>query len=788
MNTTMKKYAKVASRDFAGAGFDYLDYDTADINLSIGDLVAVPFGGRIVTGFVINLSDRTEAEKIFPVYEKIEQGNTLTPELLDLASYVSKTYMCPLSRVILSVVPPMLTNRVKEYYSISETEEFTTPKEKEILERIGKNGAIAKPDASDKRVIRSLVKKGFLVKNYRLEKPKAVPKLVKSVKLAENLQDSLTDRQKILADYLKGKDFIPCQFIIKNGIGSAAVINTLVKNKVLLCENKREDRLPSYTYIAPSDVTLTQCQQKAFDTVSAGLSQNKNEVFLLFGVTASGKTEVYIRLIEQTVKSGKTALVLLPEIALTTQVMNIFRSRFGKLVAVLHSALSSGERLDEWDRIKEGKAKIVLGARSAVFAPLENIGLVIVDEEHDGGYKQDTQPKYHTRDLAVYRAKKNRAVCLLGSATPSVESYYKATTGEYTLINMPERVTGRQLPNVYMADLKESKYGTLVSPMLHEKIKDRLIKGEQVILLQNRRAYSTYILCPDCAWVAKCENCDVSLKFHIKSNMLVCHHCGYAIKKPEECPDCHGKYIRAYGTGTQKVEEYIKYNFPSARVLRMDRDSVTGKETLGAILNAFREHKADILVGTQMVAKGLDFPLVTLVGAINADIDLNMPDFRSGERAFQLINQVTGRAGRGTSPGEVIIQTYNPDNSVLQFAKKQDYTGFFEEESKNRKALDYPPYSRIIKASVQGKEMNELKNLMESFAKILNISNTDSDKMIIYPPMPAIIPKVNNIYRVNMMIKVKDMDYGREKILAAVFSDIKFRKRINFDIDPMFLD
>ena len=783
-------FIKVASSAFAGAGFDYLDYSDNGISLEIGDLVVVPFNTTLVTGFVINISEKSEVTDVLPIHEKIEGGNKLTPELIDLAYFVSKTYFCPLSRVILSVIPSMLMSKVKQFYTIVKREEFETPKEREILERIenGK-GHIGKLDESEKRVLRSLVKKEVLVKSFKLEAPKASPKMMRTVGLTGVTLLKPTPKQTELIDYLKDKsDYIPTTYIIKNKISTSNIINTLIEKKVLKYEDVREDRVPPWTYIAPSDITFTQGQQEAYETIKSSINDNKRETFLLFGVTASGKTEVYIKLIEEVIRGGKTALVLLPEIALTNQVMNIFKSRFGKLVAVLHSGLSAGERLDEWDRIRDGKAKIVLGARSAVFAPLTDIGLLVIDEEHDGGYKQDTPPKYNTRDVAIYRAEKNGAVCVFGSATPSVESFYKARKGEYRLLTLPERVPGRKLPTVYMSDLKVSLDKNILSPLLLNKIGEKLSKGEQIILLQNRRAYFTYIMCPDCGWGAKCPNCDVSLKYHYRTDALLCHHCGFVVKKPLECPECHNKYLKAYGTGTQKVEDYVKHSFPQARILRMDRDTTQNKGAIADILNAFRNREADVLVGTQMIAKGLDFPGVTLVGIISADIDLNMPDFRSSERTFQLLNQVTGRAGRGDIEGEVVIQTYNPQNEILKFAKAQDYVGFFESEISAREALNYPPFIRLIKVSIQGEKFKDINELIGKFKKDLDFMNKEPGKMIIYNPLPSVVPKINNIYKVNMLIKVFDMKYARDRILTLLSTNILYKRRLFFDIDPMFMD
>lgn len=783
-------FVKVASSAFSGAGFDYLDYSDKGLDLEIGDLVSVPFNNNLVIGYVINKSNKKSVDDVLPVFEKIENGNSLNNDLVDLAFYISKNYLCPLSRVILSIIPSMLTSKVKTYYAINEYDvNLLTPKESEIIDRLkNNNGIISRLDESEKRVLRSLVKKEIIVKKFKIDAFDTKPKMLKSVSLNSEYSYKLTEKQQKLVDYLEGKNNIPINYLTKNKISSKGIIDLLIEKNVLKSEYIREDRIPDFTYITPSKVELTKEQENAFNSIKSSIDNELNDTFLLYGVTASGKTEVYIRLIEEVIKKEKTALVLLPEIALTTQVMNIFKSRFGKLVAVLHSALSKGERLDEWDRIKKGNAKIVLGARSAIFAPLKDIGLIIIDEEHDGGYKQDISPKYNAKDLALYRAKKTKGVCVFGSATPSVESYYKAKIGEYKLVNMPNRVCGRKLPNVILADLKNNKQDFIITPILHEKIQDRLNKKQQIILLQNRRAYSTYVMCSDCAWVAKCKNCDVSLKYHFKSDMLVCHHCGYAIKRPSECPDCHSKYLKSYGTGTQKVEEYIRFNFPNARILRMDRDTTANKNSHSEILNSFRNHEADILVGTQMVAKGLDFPNVTLVGVINSDIDLNMPDFRSGERTFQLINQVTGRAGRGDIEGEVVIQTYNPYHEILIFAKNQDYLGLYEKEVKSRKILKYPPFVRIIKGSVSGDRMEDIKKILSDFYKDLKSINTEVDKMIIYEPLPAIVPKINKIFRANILIKTNDIDYAREKIISLLSINRLYKQRIIFDIDPVFMD
>lgn len=810
------KYARVASSFFSGSGFDYLDYIVPQgMTLKIGDGVIVPLRNQAIFGYVIKITDNSdiESDKLLYIYEKIDESQTsVTREVIELAGWVSSNYLAPLSKTITSVIPSGMQSKVKYSYELNNKSDLShlTPSERELLDYIAENkdfkiqdiiSVLNKPESSIKRLLRSLEKKSIILKKWYLAS-NSRPKYIKCIKISEVKSDKkLTVKQSAALDFIKLQtEPIPCVFMVNNKIASNAILNILVTSGICEFINVQIERIPAFSQIARFDIELSKSQKNAIEQISCAIDNACYKTFLIHGVTASGKTEVYMALIKKIIEKGKTALVLLPEIALTTQVMNIFKSRFGELVAVLHSALSEGERFDEWQRVKNNKVKIVLGARSAVFSPINNLGIIIIDEEHDSGYKQDTIPKYHTRDVAGYRAEYNNAVLVLGSATPSIESYFKAVNGDYELVEMPERVSDKQLPKVYISDLtmsavdksSEKKSPTIFSDLLYEKIKDRLEKKQQIMLMQNRRAFSTFILCRDCGWVAKCIHCDVSLKYHKKAGKLTCHHCDYKIDIPQKCPVCDSLKINAFGIGTQRVEEFVKLSFPNARVLRMDKDTTTGRGSHQKIISEFRNGNADILIGTQMIAKGLDFPNVTLVGIISADTDLNIPDFRSGERTFQLINQVAGRSGRGIELGEVIVQTFAVDNYAIQNACNNNYQDFYLTEIKEREELFYPPYSRIIKISSQGKDANEVKEYLDMMYKelfeYLLKNKVPMDSTRLYPVMPSIIPKLNDIYKFNFLIKTRFADDIKKIIKKVISKDEKLRRNLIFDIDPMFLE
>lgn len=532
---------------------------------------------------------------------------------------------------------------------------------------------------------------------------------------------------------------------------------------------------------------LTIEQQNTLNTILSSIKNKKFETILIHGVTGSGKTEIYIRAIKEIIKQDKTAIVLVPEISLTPQIVERFRNRFGYKISLWHSRLSKKERILETSKILSKEAKIVIGARSAVFIPIKNLGLIIIDEEHENSYKQEETPRYHVRNIAMERAKINSAVLILGTATPSIETYFKAMTGEFKLCTILNRVDNRVMPEIKIVDMKNEhkSRNQILSDELKENIKDRLLKKEQIILFLNRRGFSTFILCRECGYSLSCPNCDVSLTYHREGNLLMCHYCSHKEAPPLFCPSCKGTYVNFLGKGTQKVENEIKELFPDARILRMDTDVTRKKNSFENIFKTFQNRDADILIGTQMVAKGFDFPSVTLVGIISADTSLNIPDFRSSERTFQLVTQAAGRSGRGLKKGLVIIQTYNADHYSIKRAYSQSYLQFYSEEIIRRKEIRFPPFSNIINIVVKGKDEKKVSSNSEDLYRILKSEKTDD--LEIFGPSPAPLSKLEGKYRWHIVLKCKDI---RDKSLDSVKSAIeKFRVSgnvsVTVDVDPL---
>ncbi len=501
---------------------------------------------------------------------------------------------------------------------------------------------------------------------------------------------------------------------------------------------------------------MTDEQQIALDHIAASADEQKAETFLLHGVTGSGKTEVYLRAIKRVLDKGKEAIVLVPEISLTPQMTSRFKERFGPLVAVMHSALSAGEKYDEWRKIKRGEVKVVVGARSAIFAPFENIGIIILDEEHESTYKQDDTPRYHARDVAIKRAEYYNCPVILGSATPSLESYARASKGVYTMLTLTKRPKDQALPTVTVVDMREElKTGnrSMFSLPLAEAIRIRLEKGEQIVLFLNKRGFSSFVLCRDCGTVVECPNCDISLTYHRAHEQLKCHYCGHEERVPLVCPECKSEHIRFFGTGTQKAQEEIAKLFPTARVLRMDVDTTRQKGSHERLLRQFSEGQADILLGTQMIAKGLDFPNITLVGVLAADTTLHLADFRAAEKTFQLMTQVSGRAGRHELPGEVFIQTYSPEHYAIELAKAQHYEPFYNMEMAARRQYGYPPFYFVTLVQFTHEDLLKVADFAEKGARYLK-QNLSADTVVIGPTASA-ISRVNNRYRYQCLIKYK---------------------------------
>ncbi|MEB9518951.1 primosomal protein N', partial [Bacillus cereus] len=536
---------------------------------------------------------------------------------------------------------------------------------------------------------------------------------------------------------------------------------------------------------------LTEEQKQVITPILSSITNETYNPFLLYGVTGSGKTEVYLQSIAAVLKKGKEAIVLVPEIALTPQMVDRFKGRFGSQVAVLHSALSVGEKYDEWRKILRKEVKVVVGARSAVFAPFENLGIIIIDEEHESSYKQEDNPRYHARDVAVWRGQYHKCPIVLGSATPTLESFARAKKGVYELLTMEKRMNEQALPTVEIVDMREELRDgnrSMFSKALHEKIADRLEKKEQMVLFLNRRGHSTFVMCRDCGYVVQCPHCDISLTYHKMNHRLKCHYCSYEENMPTECPACQSTYIRFFGTGTQKVEEEITKLFPEARVIRMDVDTTSRKGMHEKLLKAFGEEKADILLGTQMIAKGLDFPKVTLVGVLTADTMLHLPDFRASEKTYQLLTQVSGRAGRHELPGEVVIQTYTPEHYSIELAKNQQYDVFFDQEMQMRRTRQYPPYYYVVLVTVSHPELLKAVQVTEKIASYLRTHC--SQQTMVLGPVASAIPRIKDRYRYQCMIK-----YKREPNLKNVLkmvnehyqAEMQKELQISIDFNPTML-
>ncbi len=691
--------------------------------VKIGARVKVSFGRQLLEGFVLDIFDKIESDyEIKDIIELVDIEPILNKEMLELGKEISNYTLC--SKI--SAYQVMLPKALKASYNTN----INIKKDKYLV-----------LDCDNDIVLDYISKCRF-------------------------------DKQKELLN-----NIITNGEIKINSVDSA--VKTLIKHGLIKIIEKEAYR---YKYDNNSEdikVTLNDEQEYAVKRVSECFGISKT--FLLYGVTGSGKTEVYMHIIDKVVNSGKSAIMLVPEISLTPQIVERFMSRFGNNVAILHSGLSDGERYDEYRKIVNGDVSIVVGARSAIFAPLKDIGVIIIDEEHTSTYKQDNNPRYHARDVAILRSKYYKCPLVLGSATPSLESMARAGNKVYELLTLKKRASGGSLPIVTIVDMKkEIKKGNYIfSSLLDKKIKEKLSKGEQIILFLNRRGYSSMLTCSNCGAVSKCPNCDISLTYHKSSGMLRCHYCGYAIKKYNICPKCHSKDLKDYGLGTEQLEEYIIKNY-GARVVRMDMDTTSRKGAHERIINDFGNHKYDILLGTQMVSKGLDFPMVTLVGVINADASLNIPDFRSSERTFQLLCQVSGRAGRSDKEGEVIIQTYNNEHYSIMLARNHDYLSFYKEEMKLRKQLNYSPYYYIILVNISSRDYEYSFVEAKKIGEFLR-DNLSGDTYVLGPTMANLF-KINNIYHQQCIIKYKK-DPKLRNTLLMLDKHYKNNNKINIEID-----
>ncbi len=715
--------------------------------IKLGARLKLPFGRRNLTGYAVGLHSELppdveiDESKIKDVIEVMDDEPLITPEILKLTQWTADYYASFWGEMLKATLPAGINSE------------------------------------------------------------KVRPKRRKAVRLISTVTDDedkpLTDQQQWIIDLLEsnaGKMLFTD--VLEQADVGASPINTLAKRGIVevFIEDVMRDPLAGADFPEHNDITLTGEQQTALDAITEALkNEGAFKAFLLHGVTGSGKTEVYIRAMQSALETGRSAVMLVPEIALTPVFSRRLRTIFGSNVAILHSSLSQGERFDEWRRIRRGDARIVIGTRSAVFAPLENIGLLIVDEEHDSSYRQHESPFYNARDVAVMRAHFARAVVVLGSATPAMESFYNAQTGKYTYLRLPNRIGGLGLAEAQLIDMREvfkrAGKDVALSPELLEAIETTHAKGEQVIILLNRRGFSQFVLCRTCGETMKCKNCDITLTFHRRDSKLICHYCNYREKVPKVCPHCQSEYLYFVGEGTENIADQLAKKFPAMKIARVDRDTMTHKGEIDEVLLKFAAGGLDMLVGTQMIAKGHDFPNVTLVGVISVDIGLGLPDLRSAERTFQLITQVAGRSGRGTKAGKVLIQTYYPEHYALRHAREQDYDGFYKEEIKFRERLGYPPFFVLASIMIKHRDLAYASKNANILRRSLEAANTAKNARIL-GPAPASLSRLKNEYRLQIIIKAINRKSLRETLdiaLANAETHGCDLRAINVEIDPVNL-
>jgi primosomal protein N' (replication factor Y) len=748
-----------------------------------GKGVLVPFGQRILSGFVLGPAREIPAgKKILSIRQVLDDEASISKEFLAFIQWVARYYIQPLGEVIKAALPTGTRLRSREVYTITPKglENLAagpgeSPENKILraLKRQGGKGCISpraqkysSPAVRD--AIHRMMEEGWIKKEEnRLERKVRGKTSAYARFLKRDDEGSLTPRQKEALDFIQKAGEVPVAEFKKNFKNASSVLTALQDHEFIGMIHKEFYRQPSWEGIedwadGPPSL-LTEPQKKAVEEIGQALRTQKFHPFLLHGVTGSGKTEVSLRVIDEEVAQGRQALLLVPEIALTGQLVSYFRARIRFPMAVLHSGLSAGERTDEWRRIQKGLVQLVFGARSAIFAPLDHLGVIIVDEEHDPSYKQEEKVRYHARDLALVRGKMEDAVVVLGSATPSMESYYNAVEKKFHYLSLPRRIDDRPLPEIQVVDMRQEKGGgkerLIFSRALEEALRQNAERNEQALLFLNRRGFSTFALCRDCGFVYRCPNCSVSLIYHLPDKSYHCHYCDYCLPALPRCPECASVHIMLFGLGTQRLEEEIRKRLPGVRVGRMDRDTTSRKSSHQKILSQVRRGEINLLIGTQMITKGHDFPRVTLVGVLAADLSLNVPDFRASERTFQLLTQVAGRAGRGVLPGKVIIQTFNPNQHSVQMAQAQDFISFYQQEAKFREEMGYPPFSRLVYFRLEGnteaKTLRYAKMVEQIVCRILQQNKKFQGQVEVLGPTPAPLARLKGKCRFQMLLKGK---------------------------------
>ena len=759
--------------------------------LEVGMRVHVPFGkaNRLIQGIVVELTEETTPE-LKEIAEVLDFTPVLNEEQLWLAEELRKSVFSYKISILKAMLPGFLNS---SYDKILHAQPSLNEEDRLLIFGNAEQQHFSSLDKELQAKVMRLTRQGAIQVEYQAIDQKHI-KTEKWYQVNQGILEQLVipqraKKKQALRDVLQGQTDMYRLTDLKEHF-SREVIHYFVEQEAVQIIEKEVSRSEAYFENVATDsaLVLNEEQGAAVQAITQQI-EHGGKPFLLEGVTGSGKTEVYLQVIQEALSRGKTAIMLVPEISLTPQVTNRFIERFGKKVAILHSGLSNGERYDEWRKVERGEAQVVVGARSAIFAPLKNIGAIIIDEEHEASYKQDSNPRYHARDVALLRAKYNQAVLVLGSATPSLESRARAGKGVYHFLQLTKRAKPQaQIPEVEIVDFRDcigQNEASNFTPVLLEAIQDRLDKKEQVVLMLNRRGYSSFVMCRECGTVDTCPNCDISLTLHMDTKSMNCHYCGFSKGIPHTCPNCSSRSIRYYGTGTQKAYGELAEAFPQARILRMDVDTTRKKGSHEQILKEFGEGRADILLGTQMIAKGLDFPNVTLVGVLNADTALNLPDFRSSERTFQLLTQVAGRAGRAEKEGHVIIQSYNPKHYAITFAKNQDYEGFYAYEMSIRKQLAYPPYYFTVGLTLSHKIEAEV--VKKSYEVLNMIRSGLSDKVQILGPTPKPIARTHNLYHYQLIIKYRFEEHLQDvlnQILDCTQEKVNKDLRLSIDHEP----
>jgi primosomal protein N' (replication factor Y) (superfamily II helicase) len=797
--------------------FTYKIPDTFN-DIKPGHRVYVPFGKRVITGVVVALQDKCAFKNIKTIIDVLDDEPLLKPRLLELTRWIADYYMSGWGQAVQLALPKGLDEFEKEIIHLVEEDPDAelSEKQRDLYFIIADNPGQSKDYYRKKfgtgsfyTILNILKQKGLLYTETQKQRARVgvllrdfviIPADFPNIKMTDPDFLKYLDKRKDVSDYLNqnmGSEILVSQFLKETGMARATLQKMSGKGLVTI-DALAVERVPEVNYSEEISIEkLTDEQNNTIRSILASSEKNEFKSFLLHGITGSGKTVVYIEILKEIIKKDRGAVILIPEIALTPQTVSRFKKVFGDKIAVFHSKMSAGQRYDAWMACYNGQVKIAIGPRSALFAPIDNIGLIVIDEEHDQSYKQsESAPLYNARDVALYWAKMHQAVVVLGSATPSFESYYNSLNKKHQLLEIKNRATRALLPDVHLVDMtgekKNSTGSKIFSGLLVNKMRECISRQEQVIIFQNRRGYASFQQCLHCGFIAKCSDCEVTLTYHSYDNKLRCHYCGLTIAATKQCFNCGSEELINKGIGTQQVQEELQQNFPECNILRMDQDTTRTKNAHGNILTEFRKGHAQILLGTQMISKGLDFPNVTLVGVISADIGLTIPDFRSSEKVFQLLSQVAGRAGRGSKPGEVVIQSYQVNHYAIQFARNHDYKGFFNEEIKHRQAYNYPPFNRLVQITVSSVNLTEAITKAREIAAPLRRHGKHVCDVV--GPAPAPISKLKNLYRWQVTLKIqRDYDPGGKKtreLLRKVMQPYYKNKMQSFfvsiDVDPIF--